>query len=265
MARMRRRTVTYGGARMRVREYRGGHDRTFVMVHGIGVSSDYFEPLARALHPHGDILLLDLPGFGGIPRPSNRLSIAGFAETVRAGIEAEHLVNPVFIGHSMGGQVVVELLARHDISRHAVLIGPPVNPAERTIAKQAFRLLQSARHESRKLRLVASRAYLRCGPSWFIDVLPSMMRYPTLERLPHLRADTLVITGALDTVTPAPWIEQVVEAIPRARGAVIEGAAHSVIYEHTDEVARLVLRHLGLGPGPAEAPEQDPPGGQDQE
>lgn len=131
--RMNRRTVRYQGARMRVRDLVGDHDRTFVMVHGIGVSSTYFEPLAHALHPHGDVLLLDLPGFGGLPHPKRRLTISGFADVVLAGVESEGIDNPVFIGHSMGAQVVVDLLRRHDISTHAVLIGPPVNPAEPTV------------------------------------------------------------------------------------------------------------------------------------
>lgn len=243
---MPRRTVHYRGARMRIRELRGRSDRTFVMVHGIGVSSDYFEPLARALHDHGDVLLLDLPGFGGLPRPGKPLTIGGFADVVLAGIEQEGIENPVFIGHSMGAQVVVDLLARHDVSSHAVLIGPPVNPFEPRVGQQVLRLLQSAVHESSRLRLLASRAYLRCGPAWFIEVMPSMMRYPMRDRLTSVRADTLVITGELDTVVPQPWVEEIRSLIPRATSAVIPGAAHNVVYEHWQQAAALTLGHLGL-------------------
>lgn len=245
---MNRRTVRYGGARMRVRDLVGDHDRTFVLVHGIGVSSTYFEPLAFALHPFGNVLLLDLPGFGGIPRPTKRLTISGFADVVLAALEGEGITNPVLVGHSMGAQVVVDLLARHDLSGHAVLIGPPVNPAERRVGQQVLRLLQSSRHESRRLRLIASRAYLRCGPAWFIDVMPSMMRYPMRERLPQVHADTLVITGEHDLVVPTPWVEEIAALIPRSRVTVIPGAAHGVVYEHWQPVAELTLQHLGLAP-----------------
>jgi pimeloyl-ACP methyl ester carboxylesterase len=245
---MNRRTVSYGGARMRVRDLVGDQSRTFVLVHGIGVSSTYFEPLAFALHPFGDVLLLDLPGFGGIPRPKKRLTIAGFADIVRAALEGEGITNPVLVGHSMGAQVVVDLLARHDLSSHAVLIGPPVNPAEPRVGQQVLRLLQSSRHESARLRLIASRAYLRCGPAWFIDVMPSMMRYPMRERLPQVHADTLVITGEHDLVVPTPWVEEISALIPTSRFAVVPGAAHGVVYEHWQPVAELALQHLGLTP-----------------
>lgn len=245
---MARRTVRYNGSRMRVRELRGDRERTFVLVHGIGVSSTYFEPLGYALHPHGEVLLLDLPGFGGIPRPKRPLTISGFADIVRAGVEEEGIENPVFIGHSMGAQVVVDLLSRHDISSHAVLIGPPVNPAEPGVGQQAWRLIQSAAYESRRLRLLASRAYLRCGPAWFIEVLPSMMRYPMREQLPRVQADTLLITGEHDTVVPEPWVSEMLSLLPHGRAETIPGAAHNVVYEHSEPVAELTLRHLGLDP-----------------
>lgn len=247
--RMARRTVRYNGARMRVRELRGSSERTFVLVHGIGVSSAYFEPLAHALHGHGDVLLLDLPGFGGIPRPKRPLTIAGFADIVRAGLENEGIEDPVLIGHSMGAQVVVDLLARHDISSHAVLIGPPVNPAEPRVGQQVLRLLQSAKYETRRLRVLASRAYLRCGPSWFIEVLPSMMRYPMREQLPQVQAETLVITGEHDTVVPATWVEEMEALLPHGRTATIAGASHNVVYEHWQPVADLTMQHLGLDTG----------------
>lgn len=244
--RMARRTVRYRDSKMRVRELRGRRDRTFVMVHGIGVSSDYFEPLAHALHDHGEVLLLDLPGFGGIPRPKRPLTISGFADIVLAGLQTEGIEDPVLIGHSMGAQVVVDLLARHHVSSHAVLIGPPVNPAEPGVGQQAWRLMQSAAYESRRLRLLASRAYVRCGPAWFIEVLPSMMRYPMREQLPHVQAKTLLITGEHDTVVPEPWVTEMLALLPDATAALVPGAAHNVVYEHWQQVAALTLAHLGL-------------------
>lgn len=248
---MTRRTVRYGDARMRVRDLVGDRERTFVMVHGIGVSSRYFEPLAHALHPWGNVLLLDLPGFGGIPRPKKRLSITGFADIVLAGVESEGIRDPIFIGHSMGAQVVVDLLTRHDVSSQAVLIGPPVNPAEPTVVQQALRLIESARFESTRLRLLASRAYLRCGPAWFIDVLPAMMGYPMQDMLPQVKAHTLVLTGEHDGVVPRAWAEQIATLVPRATWREIPGAAHNVVYEHWQPAADLILEYLGVDPDPA--------------
>ena len=48
-----------------------GHEgeRTFVLVPGIGLSSNYFERLAAQLNEYGPVHALDLPGFGGVPHP----------------------------------------------------------------------------------------------------------------------------------------------------------------------------------------------------
>lgn len=244
---MKQRTVVYAGARMRVRDFVTGPGRTFTMVHGIGVSSDYFEPLARALYPYGNVLLLDLPGFGGVPRPAKPLGISAFADIVYEGLREESFItDPVVIGHSMGAQVVAEALAQHDVSSHAVLIGPPVNPKEPWMGQQAFRLLQSTVYETPELRSVALKAYLRCGPTWFLEVLPSMMRFRMRERLPLIKADTLIIRGEHDYVVPEPWVQEMTELLPRGRHVTIPGASHNVVYDSWRQVADLTLEHVGI-------------------
>ncbi len=49
--------------------------RTFVLVPGLGVASNYFERLAPQLRELGPVVALDLPGFGGVPHPEQAMSI----------------------------------------------------------------------------------------------------------------------------------------------------------------------------------------------
>ncbi|MBN8882934.1 MAG: alpha/beta fold hydrolase, partial [Salana multivorans] len=108
-------------------------DRHYVLVHGLGVSSEYFEPIAARLARTGTVHLLDLPGFDGVPHHGRRLGIGGYADVVAAWVRREGLADPVLVGHSMGAQVVVEVLARYpDLATRAVLVGPPVNASERS-------------------------------------------------------------------------------------------------------------------------------------
>lgn len=248
---MDRRTLRVGGARVRVRTLTGHGACTFVLVHGIGVSSKYFEPLALRLHEAGDVLLIDLPGFGGLPHPRNPLTIAGFARTVSRAIEEVQAPEPILVGHSMGAQVVTDLLVREQPTGPAVLIGAPVNPAEPRLWQQAYRFAQSSAHESRRTRLVALRSYAQCGPAWFLEVLPAMMRYPIADRLAEVNADVLVLRGERDLVAPAEWIDDMERALPRARAATIPGASHAVVYDHSDQTADLILEHVGAGGGSA--------------
>lgn len=242
---MPRTTLQLGQLRVRIHTLSGTGGPTYVLVHGIGVSSAYFEPLAHRLHQHGDVLLIDLPGFGGLPQPSNPLSISGFAHTIERVMAARQVTDPVFVGHSMGGQVVTELAARLQTTSPVVLIGPPVNAAEPTLHQQALRFAQSSWRESARTSLIALQSYTQCGPAWFIEVLPRMLRYPITERIGRLRARVLLIRGEHDRVAPLRWLKLLAEHCADARLATIDGASHAVVYEHAEQTATLILGHAG--------------------
>jgi pimeloyl-ACP methyl ester carboxylesterase len=224
-------------------------DRAFVLVPGIGVSSDYFERLAPHLDARGTVHALDLPGFAGVRHPGRALGIQEYADLVGAAIDALGLVDPVLVGHSMGTQVVADLAARRPGISTLVLIGPVVDPSARSVPTAALRFLRSSLHEPGRIKVLAVRAYLVCGVRWFLRVLPRMMAYPIEARLPGIRASTLVIRGEHDAVAPREWVEEMGRLLPRARLWEIPGAAHSVMHAHADEVARLCLAHLAHPPG----------------
>jgi len=217
--------------------------RPFVLVPGIGVSSTYFERLAPNLNEFGPVHALDLPGFGGVPHPDHALSIRQYADLVGLVVDRLGLDDPILVGHSMGSQVVVDLAARRPEFSTLVLIGPVINPAERRIGLQAIRFLQSSIHEPNRVKILAISAYVLCGFKWFSHILPKMMHFPIERALPHIVADTLVIRGEFDAVAPRDWIARVGELLPSSRLWEIPGAAHSVMYAHAEEVAKLCVEH----------------------
>jgi pimeloyl-ACP methyl ester carboxylesterase len=237
------RRVYDGAVYARVNSIGVGGIRPFVLIPGIGVSSTYFERLAPILNEAGPVHALDLPGFGGVPHPGRALSIGQYAELVGTAIDELGLDDPVVVGHSMGSQIAVDLAARRPALSTVVLIGPVVNPAERRVVTQARRFLQAAWHEPAKVKVLAVSAYLFCGPKWFSRILPEMMSYRIEDRLPRVRAHTLVIRGEHDSVAPRGWVERVGELLPSSRLWEIPGAAHSVMYAHAEEVARLCVEH----------------------
>jgi len=218
--------------------------RPFVLVPGIGVSSSYFERLAPRLNEMGPVHALDLPGFGGVPHPGRALSIRGYADLLGKVLDDLGLENPVIVGHSMGTQIVADLVSRRPEISTIVLIGPVVNPAERSVLRQALRFAQSARHETLRVKVLAVSGYIFCGPKWFSRVLPEMMRFAIEERLPHIEANTLVIRGEHDAVSPREWIERISQLLPLSRSWEMPGAAHSVMHAYAEEVARLCVEHL---------------------
>ena len=247
-----------------------GHEgeRAFVLVPGIGVSSNYFERLAAQLNEYGPVHALDLPGFGGVPHPKSRqMTIGEYADLVGTVIDDLGLVDPVLVGHSMGTQVVADLTARYPDGfagdaplSSAVLLGPVLSPDERTLATASRRFLQAAHKEPPRVAVLALQAYLLCGVRWFSRVLPEMMHYPIEDTLPRVRSNTLVISGALDALCPPDWIDQVADVLPSARVSTIADAAHSIMHAHADEVAALSVAHVrypGTNPLPKPATDSD--------
>ncbi|MDO5034775.1 MAG: alpha/beta fold hydrolase [Actinomycetaceae bacterium] len=239
------------GMRVRVHRYRRDfidqHDPTFVLVHGIGVSSEYFLKLAEKLVPHGDVVALDLPGFGDTTAPPHPLSIAGFAACVHRIMRFEKVDNPVVLGHSMGAQVVTELAARDpEWVNRILLLGPPVNALERTTMQAAMRFFQSAVHEPFEVSRFAIGAYIESGLKWFMETLPEMIMYPVGVRLADAGVRTVLMRGEHDHIAPLEWLFDLSLAVQSTTGKpapIIEvaGGAHSVIVAHADEVAAALI------------------------
>jgi pimeloyl-ACP methyl ester carboxylesterase len=239
--------VQRGDAITRVTHVDGDGDspgRAFVLVAGIGVAATYFEFLAPTLAQQGDVYALDLPGFAGMPKTADAPTPQFFADQVEAVLEHYGLERPVIIGHSMGTQVVTEVLRRRHDVEHAVLVSPVVDEREATALRQGVRFAQAATHETLHLAVTAFAAYLLCGVSYFLRVLPHMLRYRMVERLPDVPARILFIRGEFDRVSPRRFHSRLVAAARDGSRWEIEGSAHSVLNAHALGVAELTRRHV---------------------
>lgn len=102
-----------------------GRRRDVVLVHGLGMSSAYFERFAHALFDRGlHPIAPDIPGFG----ESANAPAAGPEEHARilvAWADAVNIRDAVWIGHSIGCNTVAHVARlRPDLVRRAVHIGP---------------------------------------------------------------------------------------------------------------------------------------------
>lgn len=218
--------------------------RSFVLVGGVGVAATYFEFLAPTLAERGDVYALDLPGFAGMPRPEEQPTAAFFAAQVEGVLDHYGLVDPVVIGHSMGTQVVTELLIARPGITCAVLVSPVIDDAHPDVVTQGIRFAQSAARETAHVAATALSAYILCGVVYFLTVLPHMMRYRLIDRVPLVGARVLLIRGEFDRSSTRRLHSRLVARMRDASRWEIEGAAHSVINAHAVGVAKLTLGHL---------------------
>jgi pimeloyl-ACP methyl ester carboxylesterase len=121
---------------------------TVVLVPGIGLSHRVMIPIAELLAPYLAVRAPDPPGFGRSDKPRRPLALPELADALAAWIDAAGLGRPALVGNSFGCQVIVELAARHpDRVACAVLQGPTMDPAARSLPSQTWRWLRDTVQE----------------------------------------------------------------------------------------------------------------------
>lgn len=214
----------------------------FVLIHGFGVSSRYFGPLASELSQYGRVLVLDLPGFGKSNDPDHSLRITGFAQVVNEAIRRLEVIDPVLVGHSMGTQVAVESLIRAPgLARGALLAAPVVNDRERTAGLLMWRFAQSAVKESASSAWDSVRGFLNSGPRWLLRDFGPMLRYRMEDRIQQVDVPLTVVGGRGDRIAPPDWCRRLATIREDSRIVIVDGAAHEMIHTNAPEVARLAL------------------------
>lgn len=219
----------------------------FVLVHGIGVSSRYFRPLAIELAKHGTVHLLDLPGYGAAPDPRTEVSLDGHADAVAAFVGTHSAREVVIVGHSMGAQVAVSLVRRHpQLVSRLVLIGPTMEPGRRTAAQAIGRLLLDGTREPPSVNAIVFTDYVfRAGPPYTIRQLRLVLDDRLEQRVNGLDTPVLVIRGDRDPIVSRAWTRLLAE---RSGGAAVEvPGPHVVMYTAPDAVAGQIVRRAAGG------------------
>jgi pimeloyl-ACP methyl ester carboxylesterase len=217
---------------------------TFVLVHGIGVSSRYFHPVSAELAQRGEVYVVDLPGYGSAPNPRRDVSIADHAGVLGRFIDEVGLDHPVLVGHSMGTQVVSRLAVdQPELSDRVVLMAPTIYPPERQLWRQSLHLLHDIAMELPWVNaIVVTDYFFRCGVPYFFAQSKHLLGDRIEDRLPSLRAKTLVLRGDHDPIVPRGWAEQVAALVPDGRYAEVEGP-HIVMWSDPKGTAALILEH----------------------
>jgi pimeloyl-ACP methyl ester carboxylesterase len=99
-----------------------------VLVHGLNSSPRVWQGLVQAMPGHR-FHLIGLRGFGGLAPGANRAVplLPELVNELHRYIASEHLVRPVFIGHSLGGELGVALAEQdpQDLGALVIMDAPP--------------------------------------------------------------------------------------------------------------------------------------------
>lgn len=235
------RRVEVNGWRIRTRE--AGSGPPLVLVHGLGVSADYWyrngPPLAAAGFR---VLAPDLPGFGRTEGPDGGLPVTAQAAALLAWSRTMELGPALYVGHSLSCQCLLELAASApERIRGLVLASPTGAPVPYRRLRQALAFLADIPREDWRLVPVVGEAYLRAGPLRVLRTWRRGAEHDPLPLLPRVRAPARVVVGARDPVVSRDFAETLADGLPGDRRVRwIEGAAHAVHFGRPDAFNRAV-------------------------
>ena len=211
-----------------------------VLVHGIGSSSAYFTRLVLELARRWRVVAIDLPGFGRSPTGPRILTVREHAEVLARFLREQDLTGVVLLGHSLGAQVVAELLSTEpgDV-RCAVLLAPTTDDAARNRFSQARRLAWDTLGEPLNLKFVQLFAAAACGARVWWRTSRFMLDEHIEDALEQVRVPVLLVRGERDRLASAAWPRRLSAACRGSAVAEVPGAGHVVHWSHPAEVARL--------------------------
>jgi pimeloyl-ACP methyl ester carboxylesterase len=256
----------------------GGHGVPLVFLHGLGLSGRAYVQLLSRLAGMGFLVVaLDAAGHGGTPNlPRSAAELAHRVDLTVRTLDALGIDRAVFMGHSMGGRMTIQLAAiAPERVLAAVLLdaaaGAPFDDSIRFPVRSPRRAVRAllgvaydahgdplqlpAPERSRYLRLMTS-AWARnvrtpLGfPGAFRAIIASGDYTPMLEAMREHRVPTIVVHGEKDRVVP---FESAHDMAERADGALyrVPGAYHSWMLANPRHGADMVRQLLGAELGDA--------------
>lgn len=236
--------MVVAGHAFRLHESTESHDPasiTYVLVHGVGMSHRYFARLHPEFPLGSRVISIDLPGFGGLPKPSQDLSVPEMGRMLGELVALIGAERVVYVGHSMGAQWVIEAARAHPSSiEGVVLIGPVVDSRHRTVAAQGAALAIDTLGESPSANAIVLSDYIRCGIPWYLRQTRQMLAFPTELAIRSLTMPVLVIRGSRDPVAGSEWCRTLSTSASLGTLVEVAGQHHNAQYTAPRAVAAAI-------------------------
>ncbi|WP_332646779.1 alpha/beta fold hydrolase [Lysinibacillus sp. 54212] len=89
-----------------------GNGEKLVLIHGFLGDCTIFNPIMGELQDHFDMIRIDLPGHGKSAVEKSSYSIYDYVEAISNILKKERIVSATWLGHSMGGYIVLAALQK---------------------------------------------------------------------------------------------------------------------------------------------------------
>ncbi len=223
-----------------------------VWGHGWGQSGSALLPLAESLARVAKSTVIDFPGFGNSPPPPTAWGTAEYSDSVAEWLRTEPGRPRIWVGHSFGARVGIQLAARHpELVDGMVLIAAAGLPRKRSfyeklrlfLRRRFFKLaklvLREGSHLDRLRAHFGSSDYQTAGS--LRPILVRVVSEDLTDVAREVKCPVLLLYGDRDQDTPPEIGERLSSMISSSKLIVLRGFDHHTILT---EGRHQALRHI---------------------
>lgn len=249
----------------------GSGATTVLMLHGIGGGHLSFAPQVETFATAGyRAVAWDMPGYGH-SAPIEPYTFKGLAQSCIALIETLNCDELVLLGHSMGGMVAQEVVARRpELVAKLVLcgtspsFGKPDGDWQQAFVRERMAPLEAGRSMAELAEVLvpqmvgpgslpegvrlATHCMAQVPPATYRRALECLATFDRRAGLPAIRVPTLLVAGEFDKNAPPAVMKKMAGAIAHSSFLEMKGVGHLQNLEAPDDFDALVLNFLALPP-----------------
>ncbi len=233
-----------------------GSGTPVLLLHGWGSSYDVYKGVMSALKDRCRLVALNFPGCGNSDTMENPWNIDDYCNLVIKFIKAVKLDNPILIGHSHGGRVILKLAGEGLLSPPKIVLLDSAGIVPKKTLKQSLRaksfkaikavltmpvIKNKSENLLNKARAHYGSADYNAAPPVLRSTLVSLVNTDLRDIVHNISCPTLLIWGENDTATPLRDAKILEKLIPDSGLCVIKGTGHYSFCERPYE-AHAILR-----------------------
>lgn len=248
---------------------RKGKGEPLVLLHGFLESHTMWLPLLPQLVEDFDIIAIDLPGHGKSGDIAETHTMALMAKVVHAVLEKEGISKAHFMGHSMGGYVVLEYVALFSeyVDRIILLNSTPLDDTitRKENRERAIVLIQ--KYPEAFISMGVTNLFSKTNAELFEDEIENTkknaltfslqgiianikgmkIRDTHLKTLQHFKGNKAIIAGIEDPIIEMKTLEDIVKQTQTTLYKVNGGhMSHFEAQQDVINITRRFLKHSNL-------------------
>lgn len=225
--------------------------RAIVILHGWGRTYDEWLPTAKSLSSDYQVILINLPGFGGSTLLSKKdAGVYDYAQVIGTFLKTTGIKEIILLGHSFGGKISIVLTSTSSYVKKLFLVSPSGSETKPiTVRVKIFivKLLKPIRtmfpFTGKVIDFVfASRDYKNSGE--LATTFKKIISQKVVSEAKNIKVPTIIIWGDLDKELPVSNALILKNLVKNSVLRIAWGSGHFPHVEKSEQFLLLLREYL---------------------